>query len=78
MSRSIYGVEIMHFSINSYAGDIIEANMINIDHCEKSASGLEQFAYKQRKATISGDSSMELIIQILIFNILQELNCNPR
>lgn len=50
----------MHFSINLYAADILEANMININWSEKWSAGLELFAYEQRKANISGDYSMEL------------------
>lgn len=58
-ARAIYGVEPMHYVINTYATKGFEEKLHLIEGLEKGASGAEQARFEAIRAHITSDSTME-------------------
>lgn len=51
-ARAIYGVHIIHYTINTYCTFGFEERMHFVDGLEKGVSGMTEFAYQQKRAAL--------------------------
>lgn len=58
-ARAIYGVDPMHYVINTYATKGFEEKLHNIPGLEKGATGAEQASLEYRRAHITSDPNIE-------------------